>query len=140
MTINETLTDYLQHYGISKNQACLIFDKQLSTINRWDKNPPLWVINIIQIVGDQKKIPSSWQGWYFQQDKIYDPDGNFYTQSDIRSLFMQNQLTRELIGNPKEITSLKTHLLTQLKKQPTLKISLVDDSNKKHLKEWSIAL
>ena len=140
MTLNESLSDYLLHYGISKKQACKIFDKQPSTIKRWDKNPPHWVINIIKIVGNQKNIPSSWEGWYFKDDKIYDPDGNFYTQSSIRSLYMQNQLSRSLLGDTLEIRSLKTHLLDQLKKQPVLKISLVEQTTETQLQEWSIAL
>jgi hypothetical protein len=140
MILLETLSDHLYFYRMSKEHACKLFGRTPRTLKRWEKNPPDWVINIIKNLGGNNHIPSYWSGWNFNGEFFCDPSGNKYHQNDINSLFIQRQLSESLVGDNLTIRSLKTHLEEQLRKQPVLKISLVEQTSNTELQHWSIAL
>ena len=140
MIILETLFDHLTYHGISKKEAAKLFGKSEKTLYRWNENPPDWVLRIVQLLGQKPSFPDLWNGWYFDSEFICDPAGNKYHINEVSTIFWTRQLIESLTGSTFEIYSLKGHLEKKLKKQPVLKISLVESSTNDELKQWSIAL
>lgn len=136
----ETLSDHLSYHGITKDKACELFGRSPQTIRKWDKSPPPWVLNVLAMVNPRSTIPASWEGFRFYQDRLIMPNGDALTPGQIMSLRLE-QLNRHIIAtNTDKIRTLKDHLEHQLRKQPVLKISLVDEYSNIEIKNWSIAI
>ena len=110
MIIDETLSDYLLSAGISKKDACVLFDISPRTLKRWNDPAPVWAVNIIKMIGEHRVMPENWQGWYFERDWLVDPAGNSYKQGDINALFYERQFTKLLRGDTYDIYNLKDEL------------------------------
>ena len=55
-----------------------------------------------------------WQGWSFQKEYLIDNANNKYNILDIRAMFFEKQLSRNILGNPYDITCLKSALEEKL--------------------------
>lgn len=51
-----------------------------------------------------------WSGWIVDGDFLIDPAGNHYHRDEIRAIFFNRQLTRELRGSTLKVRSLKQEL------------------------------
>lgn len=57
-----------------------------------------------------ERTETPWDGWYFVDGYLVDPDGNKYSSDMIRSSIWTQQLKRELTGTELKIFSLKQEL------------------------------
>jgi hypothetical protein len=55
-----------------------------------------------------------WDGWLVDGDFLLDPAGNHYHRNEIRAIFFDRQLIRELRGSDLKIYSLKQELERKL--------------------------
>ena len=96
--------------GITKKEACCLFNRSPKTLERWNNNPPMWVIRIIRLIGKKPPFPDDWYGWYFDRHFIVDPAGNSFHINEVSTIFWTRQLTESLTGSTSNIRSLKTEL------------------------------
>lgn len=55
-------------------------------------------------------LPKDWEGWYFWEHYLVDPEGNRYSVEMVRSSLLTLQLSHELRGSTLQIHSLKQEL------------------------------
>lgn len=55
-----------------------------------------------------------WDGWIVDGDFLLDPAGNHYHRDEIRAIFFDRQLIRELRGSSLKVYSLKQELERKL--------------------------
>lgn len=56
------------------------------------------------------ELPPIWEGWYFWEHYLVDPEGNRYSVEMVRSSLFTLQLSHELRGSTLQIHSLKQEL------------------------------
>ena len=129
----------LRQFSVPRAEFMKMFNISERTYQRWNKNPPEWVVNLFKMAITRNPLtPEIWKGWQFDGDLIIDPDGNSYHVNEVRAIFWNRQLIETLTGNrPSSILSMKAHLEKRIKAtQATLNISLANDSQV--IKEWKI--
>jgi len=79
-----------------------------STIKRYEKNEktPKAIIECLLMIGGQ--LPNfakknDFSGWSFSSGYLYSPEGNRYTSGDIRAIYSDRELIKELTRNMKTL-------------------------------------
>lgn len=116
-----------------------LFDISDRTYQRWNKNPPEHVFELFRKAMDGNPfIPDCWAGWRFEENYLVDPDGNSYELNEVRAIFWNRQLIKELTGTKDTVRSMKQHLDKKTKaiSAPTLSVSL--QSGGEEIRHWEL--
>lgn len=75
---------------------------------------------------DTRRLITPWKGWGWYDDLyLVDPDGNRYSQEDIKSSHFAHELAHHLTGSPLQVVVLRDRLrkrLQQLEQPPEILI------------------
>lgn len=64
---------------------------------------------------DTRRLVTPWDGWGWYDDLyLVDPEGNRYSQTDIRSSHFAHELAHHLMGSPLQVLILRDRLRQQL--------------------------
>jgi len=115
MTMN--FTDARHIAKMSKLEVMEYLKISESTIKRYEKSEkaPKAVIECLLMIGGQ--LPNfaqknNFSGWSFSSGYLYSPEGNRYTSGDIRAIYSDRELIKEL-----------TRLNKEIKKQVSMSVS-----------------
>lgn len=105
--------DLRQNAHLSRSACADYLKVDLSTINRWDngRSPaPFAVCELMKVVAGklpQIALSSAFNGWTYQGEYLYTPEGDRFTAGDIRELFI---LRQQLRAYRVEVKELKTEI------------------------------
>lgn len=131
------LSQSIRLSGLTKKQFIELFDISQRTYERWEKNTPRRILNILSRL---RHNSPAWENWTFDRHFIVDPAGNAYTQTDVMNIFWTRQLTDTLTGKPSNVRSLKSHLETKIKQNNITSVSICLNNGPDALKQFNINL
>lgn len=84
--------------------------------NRWTPEYFRWLQGV--------RVPETWKGWTFESGLLYDDTGKPYKQSEIKEIYWNRQIIREINGDSLKVRSLKKELerRIELNKMPEVVI------------------
>lgn len=105
------INDLVDYHGIVNVERFL--EVHRTTIQRWCNGAivvPIVAIYALRALKGEfphMEARKTWEGWRFGRDgKLYQPNGDAYTEGEIRAIFFKDQLVRDLQQRVKQLEAL----------------------------------
>jgi len=101
-------TEARQKARMTRSEVASYLNISVATIKRYEKSgkAPKAVIECLLMIGGMLPAfgqKNDFSGWSFSSGYLYSPEGNRYTSGDIRAIYSDQELIRELTRLNKEL-------------------------------------